>query len=148
MTTESDGAAEGTDTGGQDLAGLGERVTALVIDWVSCLVLVYLLDWIGTLPPGPDDVNIATPSLFIVYYTACMAFGSQSLGMAIMRIACVSATTGDRLGFWRALVRAVLLSLVLPALTAFGHPYHRGLHDLAAGSVMLKTTSRSASETR
>lgn len=145
MTSENDSAAAGTDSGGQDLAGLGERVTALFIDWVACLVFVYLLEWIGTLPPGPDDVRIATPVLFIIYYTACMTVGSQSLGMAIMRIACVSAATGDRLGFWRALLRAVLLSLVLPALSAFGHRYYRGLHDLAAGSVMLKTITPEAS---
>ncbi|WP_026929302.1 RDD family protein [Glycomyces tenuis] len=138
MTTERGGAEAGADEAGQDLAGLGERFTALFIDWVACLVLTYLLEWIGLGIPGPAGVNVATPVLFIVYYSFAMTVGSQSLGMAIMRIACVSAATGGRLGLPRAVLRAVLLSLVLPALTTLADPYHRGLHDRAAGSVMLK----------
>ena len=139
MTSERGGAATGADTAGQDLAGLGERVTGLFIDWIACLIFTYLLGWLGLWSPEAFGVNLLTPGLFIVYYTCCMTIGTQSAGMAIMRIACVSADTGGRIGFPRALVRAVLLSLVLPALTALADPYHRGLHDRAAGSVMLKT---------
>ena len=61
-----------------------------------------------------------------------------------MRVACVSAATGGRLGPWRAIVRAVLLSLLLPALTALAHPSARGLHDLATSSVMLKAVPQAA----
>ncbi|WP_199044492.1 RDD family protein [Glycomyces salinus] len=139
MTRERGGKATETDGPGHDLAPLAGRFTALFIDWVSCLLLFYLLSWTGLWPtPDPFTSNLLIASLFIVYYTACLTFRDQSLGMAIMRIACVRADTGGRLGLWRALVRSVLLSLVLPALTALGNRYGLGLHDVAAGSVMLK----------
>ncbi len=141
MTTERGGSRAGTDASGQDLAGLGARFTALFIDWIACLVLTYALEWAGIATPELFGINIFTSLLFIAYYTFSMAVGSQSLGMALMRIACVSTDTGGRIGLPRSLVRAVLLSLVLPALTALADPYHRGLHDRAAGSVMLRATT-------
>ncbi|GAB3650044.1 RDD family protein [Glycomyces tarimensis] len=141
MTSERGGSQAGEATSGQDLAGLGERFTALFIDWVACLVLTYALTWIGVTVPDLGGINVFTGLLFIVYYTVALAAGSQSLGMGIMRIACVSTDTGGSLGLGRSLVRAVLLSIVLPALTALADPFHRGLHDRAAGSVMLKASS-------
>nr|BFF24263.1 hypothetical protein GCM10025732_22280 [Glycomyces mayteni] len=80
----------------------------------------------------------APSGLFLLYTAVALAVGTQTLGMALMRIACIDAETGGRLPLWRSILRAVLLSLVLPALTAIFHPYNRGLHDLAAGSVVLK----------
>lgn len=136
MTSER-GANTPQSTGsGQDLATLGSRFVGLFIDWVLCLVVATV--GIGGLTPDPFGANIGVSLLFLLYYTLCFTFGQQSLGMMAMRIACVSADTGGRLGLWRAFVRSLLLSLLLPALTALAHPYHRGLHDLAAGSVVLK----------
>ncbi|MCH7232413.1 RDD family protein [Glycomyces sp. L485] len=141
MTTENSGAPDGRAPSGHDLASLNARFVALFFDWVACLVFIYTLSWLGMLSPDPFLQTLYPGALFIAYYTFCMAVGTQSLGMAVVRIACVSAATGDRLGFGRSLIRAVLLSLVLPALTALADPYHRGLHDRAAGSVMLKSAS-------
>ncbi|MEU6249926.1 RDD family protein [Glycomyces sp. NPDC047010] len=138
MTSERGAKTPETTGSGQDLASISLRFLALVIDWVACLILPYLLQWAGLLTPDPFAFNLVIAGLFAVYYTCCMAVGTQSLGMALMKIACVSASDGGRLGLLRALVRAVLLSLVIPALTAVFHPYNRGLHDLAAGSVVLK----------
>ncbi|HEX2145198.1 MAG TPA: RDD family protein [Glycomyces sp.] len=141
MTSER-GANSPETTSGQDLATIGSRFVAVFIDWVASLIFVYLLGWagIGTADPFADNLMVA--GLFALYYTFVLAFGTQTLGMAAMRIACVSASTGGRLGFWRSLVRSLLLSLLLPALTALAHPYNRGLHDLAAGSVMLKVPAK------
>ena len=138
MTSERGANTPETTGSGQDLATLSARFVAVLIDWIACLVLAYALTWAGLLTSDSFAFNLSISLLFLVYYTACMSVGTQSLGMALMRIACVSADHGGRIGFLRALVRAALLSLLLPALTALGHPYHRGLHDLAAGSVMLK----------
>lgn len=138
MTSDRRANAPETTGSGQDLATLSARFVALVIDWSACVLLGYGLQWAGLLGPDPFGLNLAIALLFLVYYACCMAVGTQSLGMSLMRIACVSAHDGGRLGPVRSLVRAVLLSLMLPALTAFFHPYNRGLHDLAAGSVMLK----------
>lgn len=137
MTRER--AGDATETDGQDLAQLSTRFVALFIDWVSCMVLYGLLVWTDLWPtPDPFGTNVLLALLFLLYYTACLTFRDQSLGMAMMRIACVRADTGGRLGPWRALVRTLLLSILLPALTALADPYQRGLHDHAAGSVMLK----------
>jgi len=144
MTSER-GANTPEPTGsGQDLATLSGRFVAVLIDWIACLALAYLIDWITGVRLELADVNQAPAGLFLLYYSFSLAVGTQTLGMAAMRIACVSAKDGDRLVLWRSILRALLLSLVLPALTALAHPYHRGLHDLAAGSVMLKVPRREA----
>lgn len=111
----------------------------MLIDWIACLVLAYLIDWATGVRLELAEVNQAPAGLFLLYYAFSLAVGTQTLGMALMRIACVSASDGGRLPLWRSILRALLLSLVLPALTALFHPYHRGLHDLAADSVMLRT---------
>ncbi|GAB4007035.1 hypothetical protein GCM10029992_59610 [Glycomyces albus] len=137
-TTETDGV-------GQDLAPLGQRFTALLIDWISCLVLGYTLSALtplGDVTAHPVANNISIATLFILYRTIALGFGSQTLGMAVMRIACVSARHGDGLSLGSALIRSILESIVLPALTALADPYHRGLHDRASGSVMLKVMNR------
>ena len=144
MTSDRGANTPETTGSGQDLATLSSRFVAVLIDWIACLVLQYLLIWTGLGTANLFGVNLLVSILFLLYYAVALSFGTQTLGMVAMRITCVSATTGGRLGPWRAIVRAVLLSLLLPALTALAHPYHRGLHDLAAGSVMLKAAPQAA----
>jgi uncharacterized RDD family membrane protein YckC len=138
MTSERGANTPETTGSGQDLATLGARFVALFIDWIACTVLAIGLSWFDLVTADPFGQALVRAVLFGAYCTAFLAFGTQTLGMWLMRIACVSADHGGRIGLWRSLVRAVLLSIVLPALTALAHPYHRGLHDLAAGSVVLK----------
>jgi hypothetical protein len=142
MTSERGAKTPETTGSGQDLATLGARFVALFIDWIACSVVAVGLSWLDLVTADPFGQALFRALLFAAYCTAFLAFGTQTLGMLVMRIACVSATTGGRLGLWPSLVRALLLSLVLPALTALAHPYQRGLHDLAAGSVMLKVAPR------
>ncbi|SDD19917.1 RDD family protein [Glycomyces harbinensis] len=138
MTTERGAKTPETPGAGQDLAPLIGRFVAVLIDWIACLALAYLIGWATGLRIEFADVNQAPAGLFLLYYSFSLAVGTQTLGMTAMRITCVSATDGGRLVLWRSILRALLLSLVLPALTALFHPYHRGLHDLAADSVMLR----------
>ena len=144
MTRERGREATATGGGGQDLAPLAQRFAALVIDWIACLVLDYTLARLtpfGALTDDPVVDNLAVAGLFILYRTLSLGFGTQTLGMAIMRIACVSARHGGRIGLGRALARSALESIVLPALTALADPYNRGLHDRAGGAVMLKASA-------
>lgn len=143
MTSDRGANTSETTGSGQDLATLTGRFVAVLIDWITCLILEYVLYGIGLSTVDPFGVNVLVSLLFLTYYAVALSFGTQTLGMWLMRIACVSADHGGPIGFPRSLVRAVLLSLLLPALTALAHPYHRGLHDLAAGSVMLKVAPRS-----
>jgi len=138
MTSERGAKTPETTGSGQELASISLRFLALVIDWVACLILSYLLQWAGVEPPVIAGADLLPSGLFLLYTAVALAAGTQTLGMALMHIACIDADTGDRLPLWRSILRAVLLSLVLPALTAIVHPYNRGLHDLAAGSVVLR----------
>lgn len=133
--------ANAPETTGQDLAPLIARFVALLIDWTLCLIVSYLVDWTLGLTIEFAGVNQVPAGLFLAYYAGALAIGTQTPGMYFMRISCVSATDGGRLPLWRSILRAILLSLAFPALTAFFHPYHRGLHDLAGDSVMLKVGS-------
>jgi uncharacterized RDD family membrane protein YckC len=142
MTSERGAKPPETPGTGQDLAPLIARFVAVLIDWTVCLLLSYLLEWSAGLRVELAGVNQVPAGLFLLYYACALTVGTQSLGMALMRIACVSAGDGGPLPLWRSLLRALLLSLLIPALTAFFHPYHRGLHDLAAGSVMLRVPGR------
>jgi uncharacterized RDD family membrane protein YckC len=144
MTSERGANTPETTGSGKDLATLGARFVALFIDWIACGVLAIALSWFDLVTPDPFGQALVRALLFAAYCTALLAFGTQTLGMRIMRIACVSADHGGPIGPLRSLVRAILLSLALPALTAVAHPYRRGLHDLAAGSVMLKVPPRQA----
>ncbi|WP_030158371.1 RDD family protein [Glycomyces sp. NRRL B-16210] len=138
MTSERGAKSPQTTGSGQDLAPLSARFVALLIDWTACLLLSYGLDWLTGFRADLQEVNQVPLGLFLLYYALSLAVGTQTLGMGLMRITCVSGSHGGPLGLWRSILRAVLLSLVLPALTALFHPYHRGLHDLAADSVMLQ----------
>ncbi|MBO3731245.1 RDD family protein [Glycomyces niveus] len=138
MTSERGANTPQTTGSGQDLATLGARFVALFIDWTACTVFAIILNWLDLATADPFGQALLRAVIFAVYCTALLAFGTQTLGMWLMRIACVSADHGGPIGPLRSLIRAVLLSLLLPALTALAHPYHRGLHDLAAGSVVLK----------
>jgi hypothetical protein len=144
MTSERGANTPETTGSGQDLATLGARFVALFIDWIACTVAAVGLSWLGLATADPIGQAVLRAVFFAVYCTAMLAFGTQTLGMMAMRIACVSADRGGTIGIVRSLIRAILLSLLLPALTALAHPYHRGLHDLAAGSVMLKAAPRGA----
>jgi uncharacterized RDD family membrane protein YckC len=142
MTSERGANAPESTESGQDLASLLGRFVAVFIDWFACSVFAVALDWFDLATGDPWGQAVLRAAVFAAYYTVALSIGTQTLGMLLMRIACVSAEHGGPIGFPRALVRAVLLSLLLPALTALAHPYHRGLHDLAAGSVVLQVAPK------
>jgi uncharacterized RDD family membrane protein YckC len=59
----------------------------------------------------------------------------QTPGMALAGLRCISIRDGGAIGLGRALLRAVLLALLIPAVFLDGD--RRGLHDRAAGSVVI-----------
>lgn len=116
-------------------ATYGLRLAALVIDWLLCLITANGLMRVGLLP----EHDFMWPSVVLVaVYTFFLGLYAQTPGMRVCRIRCVGNDDGNRLGVARALVRAVLLAAALPALTAFVDPERRGLHDKAAGSIVVK----------
>ncbi len=110
------------------LASLRRRFGALVLDWILCLLVASFFD---------PQQHVATPSLVLVgEYGFFLGLFGQTLGMYLARIRCVPAATGAGvIGVPRAVLRGLLLALVIPGLIMDVN--RRGLHDRAAGSVMV-----------
>ena len=107
---------------------LSKRFAALLVDWLLCLLLSGLFANPRIQPWAPVAVLVAEYTFFIGLF-------GQTPGMRLLRIRCVRYPDGGPLGIARALVRGLLLALFIPALIMDRD--QRGLHDRAAGSVMV-----------
>ena len=125
----SDGGSVGVLGGsyGRRPAALARRFGALLVDWILCLLIA---GFVGT----PKQDPWAAPAVLILEYAFFLGFIGQTPGMFTMRISCVSIR-GGLIGVPRAILRGFLLILVVPALIMDAD--QRGLHDKAAGSVMV-----------
>ena len=109
------------------------RIGALVIDWAACMGVAVLLF-------GPEVVTGSgwrawmTLATFFVESTLLSWLAGGSLGQVLCRLAVVRLDR-EPLGIARAVLRATLVSLALPALVI--GPDRRGLQDLAAGTVVI-----------
>jgi len=112
-------------------ASIGRRFGALLIDWILCVLIA------GAFGDTRHSPWLA-PSILVLEYTLFVGFFTQTPGMWLTRIRCVSFPDGNAIGAIRALLRGLLLALLIPALImdALG----RGLHDKAAGSIMVPAT--------
>jgi uncharacterized RDD family membrane protein YckC len=125
-------ASTAPETAGSDTAGFGRRFGALLIDWALCTLVASLL---------VDDLR-ANPwpqlGVFVLVHAFFVGLFGQTPGMWLARIRCVSITDGGAVGLPRAILRALLLALVIPAVISDGDG--RGLHDRAARSIMIRRT--------
>lgn len=108
------------------VAGFGRRLLGIALDWaVAVATSVAFLD--GALL-GP---NIVLGVMHVVLVgTVASSLGHRVLGMRLVR------TDGGWPGPVPALVRTALLLLALPALVSDAD--QRGLHDRAAGTVLVR----------
>ncbi len=113
-------------TGSHSPAPAWRRFLALLVDWFMCLAIAGLF--------GSDNPILA-PTIFAVENFLLVATLGYSVGHRIVGIE-VRRLDGHVPGFAKSLIRAVLVVLVIPALI-FDRD-HRGLHDLAAGTVILR----------
>jgi uncharacterized RDD family membrane protein YckC len=114
------------DTGPRSVARLGRRLGAIAIDWglATALSLAFF-----------DYDSIATLLIFVglqVLFTTVInaSPGHAVLGMRVVPMA------GGSLGVWRPAVRALLIAVVVPAM--LWDQNQRGLHDRAAGTILLR----------
>ncbi|AYF98989.1 RDD family protein [Protaetiibacter intestinalis] len=118
------------ETGPRSVARLGRRIAALVIDWA----IAYLLSW--AFFPTPDGTApFVTLGIFAALQFLFLLIVNGSVGHLLLRMRLVPLR-GGYLGAWRPLVRTVLLCLVIPA--AIWDRDQRGLHDKAAGTVLVR----------
>ncbi len=115
------------------LASWRARVGALIIDWAACMVVAVGFFGTGVLTGGGWRAWMIL-TLFFVESTVLTWLAGGSFGQLLSRIAVVRLAA-QPLGLPRALLRAFLVSLALPALIISTD--RRGLQDLAAGTVVI-----------
>ena len=145
-------------SGPGSLAGAGRRVVALGVDWVACLLIS------GMLFPAAGAAAfslvrgepMATLGVFALENVLLVGTVGHTLGHRLLNLrvrtvalpvaggpvaapqipAARSTDLGRTPGPLRALVRAALLLLVIPAVVRDGDG--RGLHDRAAGTAIVR----------
>lgn len=120
-----------------DEPSLGRRLLALLIDWIiASFSAVALFGWTGvSFPPEGIREQLIINGVFIVEVAILVGLTGFSIGKRVMGLRLINPD-GRPIGVVRALVRTVLLSLVVPAIVMTDDK--RGLHDLAAGSKVVK----------
>lgn len=113
--------------------GMGRRFVALVIDWVVAILIARVIfPMAGYLS---DDGSFAILAVFALEIIVLTWLTTASFGQTIMRLRVVR-TDGSRLPLWRVALRTLLLCLVIPAVIYDSNG--RGLHDRAAGSIVIR----------
>ena len=116
--------------GPRSIARLGRRVVAILIDWG----VAYLLSW-AFFPTVLGTDPFVTLAIFAALQYLFLVVVSGSLGHVVMRLRVVPLA-GGYIGLWRPAVRTLLLCLAIPAL--IWDRDQRGLHDKAAGTVLVR----------
>lgn len=115
------------------LASWRSRVLALCIDWAACMLVAITL--FGTeVMTGSGWRSWMILATFFVQSAVLSWFAGGSLGQLICRIGVMRLDRAP-LGLPRAVLRAALVSLVLPALVIGAD--RRGLHDMAVGTAVV-----------
>ncbi|KAA9149007.1 RDD family protein [Microbacterium lushaniae] len=112
--------------GSGSLAPLGRRVLAIIVDWTCAVVIsiaFFSYDALAT-----STIFVIVQILFIP--TIGGSPGHRLFGMRVQRV------PSGWPGLWRPVVRSVLLALVIPAV--IWDADNRGLHDKAAGTVLVR----------
>ncbi len=109
--------------------GFGRRLAALLIDWALCLLVATLIGDPRATPWPPVLVLVLVNTVFIGLF-------GQTPGMFLARLRVVAVADQGALGLAKAFVRALLLALFIPAVIS--DKDGRGLHDRAAGSIVVR----------
>jgi uncharacterized RDD family membrane protein YckC len=119
---------------------MGNRVVAFVIDWAIFLVLdiIAVASGSGAFRLVVDLITLAVA----IYFIYLIGTVGQTPGKKIMGVKIVDATSGQTIGFWRALGRLVVQGLcniiclagLWSAWLDSGSGMYRGWHDKALGT--------------
>lgn len=151
------------------LASLGRRVAAYLIDTAIALLIASVtivgaimlwLSLLGALLGGASSGTAqalpadSLPAFILVIGGAvlstawalvwvAMQGGRGSIGMRLMKIRLVRRELGTKLGFWRALGRAIVFSLLAGVIVGYVTPLfdrsgrRQGWHDLMVDAIMV-----------
>ena len=114
----------------------GRRLAALAIDVAAAALIGYAFfhhtdPVTGVLVADPWATNLVFAIVQIVFIpTIGGSPGHRLVGLRVARV------QGGWVGLWRPIVRTALLFLIVPAL--IWDADHRGLHDKAAGTALIR----------
>lgn len=129
------GARVGLPASGRgSLASWGSRIAALLIDWGACMIIAIALFGTGVMTSGGWRAWMIL-TVFFVESSVLTWLAGGSFGQLICRIA-IYRLDRQPLGLVRAVLRAALVSLALPAVIIATD--RRALPDLAAGTAVIK----------
>jgi uncharacterized RDD family membrane protein YckC len=138
------------------LAPIGRRALGAIIDQLLVIVPVAVGVVISGYRPGSsltDEtllwLNAISVIVGFVYEAVMIGFLGRTVGKIVTGTRVASAATGGRIGWFAAVQRAlvpavaaavpeigIMFSAVVYGLAAFG-PLRQGLHDRAAGTVVI-----------
>jgi hypothetical protein len=147
-------------SGPRSVARFGRRLAAIAVDWALATAAGYLLfpgerfaplvvfaalfiDWaiawvisVAFFPTEPWQSNPwLTLGIFAAEQLIFLWTVNGGVGHLLLRMRVVPVVPG-RLGWWRPIVRTLLLCLAVPAL--IWDRDQRGLHDRAAGTMLVR----------
>jgi uncharacterized RDD family membrane protein YckC len=108
------------------VARFGRRLVGIVVDWALCLLIARWLFDANQLAP----LGVLAVEHLLLVGTLGTSVGHRVAGLRVETVA------GGWAGPARAAVRTALLCLVVPALVWDAD--QRGLHDKAAGTVLVR----------
>lgn len=112
--------------GPRSIGRFGRRILALVIDWgLAVLVSLAFFDYD---PLANLVIFAAAQILFLTLLNG--SIGHLAVGLRVVPL------EGGWIGWWRPIVRTLLLCLVIPAV--IWDRDQRGLHDKAAGTILVR----------
>lgn len=120
--------------GAGSIARFGRRLVAILIDWTACQLIAYGVFGIGLGQSGARSfvpLAIFAVENLVLLATIGSTFGQKLLGLRLIGL------DGRPARPLSVLVRTVLLCLAVPALV--WDRDGRGLHDRAAGTVLIRT---------
>ena len=122
------------------VAGFGARSGAFAVDAVLSGLVARLLFPVRDLDDQQLSSSLAPLVVLAVVYLVGLALLGQTLGMRLLKLRVRSLRAGGpggaALGLVPAALRTALLLLLVPALISDRDG--RGLHDLAAGTVVVR----------
>ena len=134
-TTAASGAASALcNLRGVQSVSIGRRFAALVIDWVIAVLSAAAIAN-STVPPEGLRESFLVSGIFVVEVGLLVGLLGFSIGKRLLGLR-VEGPDGGPIGVPRALLRTFLLALVIPALVR--NDEGRGLHDIAAGSRVIR----------
>lgn len=121
------------ESGSGSLASVMRRSGGVVIDWVIVWITAAFINMFTS---ALGDTATLTWFLFIILGTVSAWVFARTPGQAVLKMGVARIDVpGTRVGFGRALVRALLTAFILPA--AMADADGRGMHDRATGTSVI-----------